>query len=826
MHDEERRFVPNRASGCRERRTAPIRAAMTARRDDPVCAGSTFLVPTQVIEGTVMEATALAFGRLLFVPVLLIAVARANAAIYAVGSEAGCTHATIQEAVDAAEANGEEDFIRIPHSRVWNDANVVIDTDETLWLEGFWADCNNIDFNQQTVLDGAGGSASSVLRISTGANGIVRMSWLTLRSGDPSPIDGQGGGIHFSGRGRMELSNDVAVINNSATSGGGIYANGDADGAQLVIGARVIVSGNTAHRDGGGIFVNGMTLTMNEPDSFIAFNEALGELGSKGYGGGLVIRSTGDREAYGYVGSSGVGALGVIYGNEAKWGGGVAVSVGSDTYDVAELRLVSADPALPPAIRGNFASEGGGAIFAWPNANFSGFSTSNAIVTIAGAEISDNAAPRGAVAYGDNSSVTGGATVGSAVNIGSEQLGADLPCGPVWHARIFGNEAVNANGDATDGALFHITDDSSMEFHCALIEGNAAGRLVDSDDFLEVGDSLIESNVLQLEIIRTEHLDLHDSTVAGNAVGAANLIEADRSNTAIRRSILWQPGHVTLAGNGGAPDVFRVIASEIESLGDGSGIVLVAEPRFIDPARGDYRLRAASRAIDFAPPVDGDDFDALGLPRDQRLAAVPRPDASESRDIGAFERQSLLPLALNGDFAGDTNLWFVPVGHTGNYGTANAPGSPDGTGSAQITGTNGDGHLYGYAQCIHLPGPGVYALNASALTSADPQIGNPTALLWDLRADGGEGCIDGSIMTSGAHEFGTPVAGGDWVRPANPSYIDVPESIWNPNTSLTLVMAVYANASNSDYNGYFDRITLEWNADASDVIFQDGFEHP
>jgi len=388
------------------------------------------------------------------VALLTAAAPPAHAAIYAVGTEPGCTHATIQEAVDAAEANSEEDFIRIPHSRVWSDAAVVIDTDEALWLEGFWADCNNIDFNQQTVLDGAGGSASSVLRISTGTNGIVRMSWLTLRGGDPSPIDGQGGGIHFSGRGRLELSNDMAVINNSATSGGGIYANGDTDGAQLVIGARVLVSGNTAYRDGGGVFVNGMTLTMNEPDSLIAFNEALGELGSKGYGGGLVIRSTGDREAHGYVGSSGVGALGVIYGNEAKWGGGVAVSVGSDTYEIAELRLGSADPAWPAAIRGNFASEGGGAIFAWPNANFSGFSSANAIVTIAGAEISDNAAPRGAVAYGDNSSVTGGASVGSAVNIGSEQLGPDLPCGPVWYARIFGNEVVNANGDATDGALF------------------------------------------------------------------------------------------------------------------------------------------------------------------------------------------------------------------------------------------------------------------------------------------------------------------------------------------------------------------------------------
>ena len=40
-------------------------------------------------------------------------------------------------------------------------------------------------------------------------------------------IDGQGGGIHFSGRGRLELSDDMAVINNEASSGGGIYADGD-----------------------------------------------------------------------------------------------------------------------------------------------------------------------------------------------------------------------------------------------------------------------------------------------------------------------------------------------------------------------------------------------------------------------------------------------------------------------------------------------------------------------------------------------------------------------------------------------------------------------
>lgn len=758
--------------------------------------------------------------------VLLLAAANADAAIYAVGTEPGCTHATIQEAVDAAEANPEEDFIRVPHSRVWSDAAVVIDTDQILWLEGFWSDCNTIDFSQQTVLDGAGGPASSVLRISTGTNGIVRMSWLTLRGGDPSPIDGQGGGIHFSGRGRLELSNDMAVINNSASAGGGIYANGDAEGAQLVIGARVLVSANTASRDGGGVFVNGMTLTMNEPDSLIAFNEALGELGATGYGGGLVIRSTGGRDAHGYVGSSGVAALGVIYGNDAKWGGGVAVSTGSDSDDGtgAYLFLGSPDPAPPVAIRGNFASEGGGAIFAWPNANFNSFSTPNARVSVARAEISDNAAPRGAVAYADYSDVTGGSPVGSAVTFGSELLAPSLPCGSTWYARIFGNEAENANGEATDGALFHVTDHSYADFNCVLIEGNVAARVVDSDEFLALRDSLVTGNTVQQELFRTEHLDMYDSTVAGNTVGAANLIDAGRSDTLIHRSILWQPGHVTLAGSGGTPDVFRVIASEVESLGDDADIAIVAEPRFVDPERGDYRLRAASPAIDFAPPVDGDDFDALGLARDQRLIAVPRPDPSQARDIGAFERQALLPLVLNGDFAGDTNLWLLPAGHTGNYGASNAPGSPDGTGSAQVTTPEGAGRILGYLQCIHLPGPGVYALNASVLTSGEPGISNPTSLLWELRPDGGEGCIDGTITLGGEHTLGTDATGGDWVRPANPAYIPVPESLWNPNTSLTVIMAEYPNASNDDYNAYFDAITLEWSADVSDVIFQDDFD--
>ena len=64
-------------------------------------------------------------------------------------------------------------------------------------------------------------------------------------------------------------------------------------------------------------------------------------------------------------------------------------------------------------------------------------------------------------------------------------------------------------------------------------------------------------------------------------------------------------------------------------------------PRFIDPAGGDYRLQAASIAVDFAEPVTGDDRDLDGLARDQDLPF--KPNRQGPRDLGAYERGAPLP---------------------------------------------------------------------------------------------------------------------------------------------------------------------------------------
>ncbi|RYD14575.1 MAG: hypothetical protein EOP90_13115 [Lysobacteraceae bacterium] len=765
--------------------------------------------------------------------ILMIFCTPARAAIFAVGSEPGCTHATIQAAIDAAEANPGEDFIRIPHSRIWGDLALLIDTGQSLYLEGFWSDCNTIDGTQYTTLDGAGGAAAPVLRIA-GAGHFVSLDGLTIRNGDVDGVSGKGGGIYYRGNGTLYLGR-TSIINNTAGLGGGLYAEGTGVDALVVVLGNVGITGNIARDSGGGVFAEAVRFYMTEsPGSVIAFNEATGYdvLGTThgGYGGGLVVNNTTSLHGYATIGSAGVGNTGAIYANTARYGGGVAVLGESGNVDTfSTLHLNATVAGMPAKIAQNFASVGGGGVYA-------GRPYTKAILS--NAEIEGNAAPEGAAVYLDgdgdlrfNYDYAQPTPPGGAV-----PCPLDAPCG-----RIVGNYDQDLAGQPTGGAVMHVGNDAwRFDIGCSsanasngprgvVIEGNRGGRLIDlaSVTWVCLAHMQITGNSLSAGVLRaqgTDFFSLRDTTIADNAIGGA-VFELDDSAPLLQRLLVWQAGAVSLAGDG-TPQVEWVLASEAESLGGGPEAIAIPSPRFVDPERGDYRLRAASPAIDFAPPVVGDDRDAFGLPRDQRIGAVPRPDPSTSRDIGAHERQGLQPLVQNGDFAGDTNLWLLPTGHAGNFQVDNAPGSTEGSGSAQIAQTGSADRVLGYIQCIHLPGPGTYALNGSARTEGDPLLGNPTALIWELRLDGGEGCIDGAITQGGVHAFATQTMLDQWTRPANPALVTVSDAEWNHDTSLTVIMAVYPNASGNGFNGLFDAIALEWSADAGDVIFADGFDEP
>src|SRR5690606_28199584 len=110
-------------------------------------------------------------------------------------------------------------------------------------------------------------------------------------------------------------------------------------------------------------------MTMNAPDSWIAFNQATGLYNAGtgqwqgGYGGGIQIVGS-SRDGHVYIGSPGVGGAGPVYANEARYGGGVSVMSVSENAG-ARLIVYSTDAQRQTAIRDNFASVAGGGLYLW-----------------------------------------------------------------------------------------------------------------------------------------------------------------------------------------------------------------------------------------------------------------------------------------------------------------------------------------------------------------------------------------------------------------------------------------------------------------------------
>lgn len=112
-------------------------------------------------------------------------------------------------------------------------------------------------------------------------------------------------------------------------------------------------------------------------------------------------------------------------------------------------------------------------------------------------------------------------------------------------------------------------------------------------------------------------------------------------------SIVWEPGHFVLAYSGGDSDlnVHYVVAHEVGSLlSHGVTGMWTDDPGFVDAAHGDYHLAPTSFALDKAPAVPDNAYqadwccsDLDNWPRDVNLPSV--PNLGGPRDLGAYERQ-------------------------------------------------------------------------------------------------------------------------------------------------------------------------------------------
>jgi hypothetical protein len=725
---------------------------------------------------------------------------RVPAAIFTVGAAGGgCTHTTIQAAVNAAAANSEADTVRITRTQSYLAQQVVVNTTQDLNIVGGFATCaSTVSDGTRTIVSGAGGDTLPVFDLRAPTDASIKFRLLRITGGDQDG-DGTGGGINYVGVGLVELI-ETLIDNNVAAYGGGIYFNGTSEHAELRISNDVLVSSNEATVSGGGVYLYGGSMTMTAPRSSLAFNRATQ------FGGGLqVLASAAGTEAR--IGSGGVPGLATIEGNEAAQGGGISVSAPDVGDTEARLDLQTVDPTAPTRIVRNVASAYGGAIHLQNHLEDLEFGFVSA--ALVNTELDGNRAPdAAAVLLG-----TGGAD-------DEIPLGASLT---MSGGRMTGHAASTVVGAATDGALIVARAGANVLLQRVRIDGNESGPLMHASNANRVGveDSLIHANIIRgplFEILeQSDGFHVVGSTIVDNAMtdgGRPNapVIFADEG-VILRRMLIWQPGRVTL--DSGTADTDDVLASEIDGLSPG-GTYATDAPRFLDPDAGDYRLQAASPAVDFSALVDGSDLNGVARNIDVDRVA----DLDGRGDLGAFERQTLGNLVLNPGFATDLRLWSLVSGASATRELSGENSAGAVTLSRQ--GAPG-GEFTGFVQCVRVPGPGAWRLSGFAFGGGgDPFTRDIPSIRWRLIFDTGDESCGGALGAEGNIGFANAAA-----YTQGETVIDVPDAQWTPYTAIEVQLRVREGSLNinATTTGHFDGIVLEaTDAIASGLPFADGFE--
>jgi len=758
----------------------------------------------------------------------------ASAAIYRVGLGTGCTHMDVQAAVIAAENNPGSDEIQIARNQAYNAQQISINTQQDLLITGGFATCQASADGSSTTLDGSGGLQAPVLTIRTNS-GIIRLRKLSLIDGDTAGA-GRGGGIYFEGNGILDIA-DLGISNNSAGFGGGIAVVGTGEQTELVVGDNVTISSNTARFNGGGLHLQDVEASIYGINTTILVNRATGTGSpiSGGFGGGVVVRAC-QRDSIAYVGSPGVGGLGVIHGNTARYGGGVTVDAARDcsrsSPALANLRLFSANAANITKISDNSASIGGGAIYAIPDAD-SGQGGA-AEIFVYNAAIQDNEAPQGSAMYLDSDS-----EASATAYFNSRFEGFPLaPPPPAASACVSGTACGRISGNLGLGSTFYGRNDNTIVFDKIALSGNSGSELFNLS-FLHLHNSMITQNTTTARLAQTRRIWLDGTTITSNTIGAAAVL-AINAPSAIKDSIIWQPGKLVIHSSGsGQIDFSNGIVNESASLLGIAGSVsnaLLKDPRFVDPANRDFSLTAASPAIDSAVGPTTQPRDLYSQHRSVTL--TPPIPHRPPRDMGALERQSRSPLVLNSDFDTDLRLW--PANNNSTQatwdGTQNGSG-PAGSGSLRfnniagpVRSTNAPNGavVRPRSQCVRVPWPGSYRISAwgrsQGVNAATRDI---VRLNWAFRRSNAtttpETCPTASVGDRSGQIFVTSNA--TWTQAPTPAVLRIEPTEWGFSSTIVLTPEAEERdngPSQSSINAWIDGITIDFIPD--DILFRDGFE--
>ncbi|MBN8481719.1 MAG: hypothetical protein J0L88_09030 [Xanthomonadales bacterium] len=568
--------------------------------------------------------------------VILLATHAAQAAIYRVGSDAACTHATIQAAIDSAAASGGADEIRI-RTGIYPDTALQISGEpQALHLIGGFPSCADAAPEPNAVSTLQGSSGHAVVTIQ--ASPAVTLERLVLADADNGY---DGGGIYFSATAGQLTLVDAVAASNHANSGGGIFM-ANSDGAadpgalRLVLRGRSGLYGNVAANGGGGVYCIRATIRV-EDRTEISNNSAL-----VGDGGGIAAH-----DCRVEVGSRG-NANPALWLNQAPDGHGGALYLHGQAASAAIYPVGASAPTrlhLNRARRGGAIAAGGGARVdvhqGWIGQNRA-TAEGGAIWLAEG----DAAGVDTRFAMHDSLEGAPSGAVACAPDEDCNRMQANLVLDGIGNP---GSGAALAIVAATPGAA---SGSAHARFEGTRIDDSTGYSLVTqagSDSHIVFDGALIVDNDLSgqlaVGVSPSNSLGIVASTVAANALGSGSTVlfgpiacsvDTEARGTRVERSIVWQPGHALLTTFGGTPqpDCYRHLVGNDFSGLPASPERVAADPQFLSTTLRDYRLDAYSPALDFAPAHPAD-ATRDGGPRVFDIAGY--GNRFGPQDLGAYE---------------------------------------------------------------------------------------------------------------------------------------------------------------------------------------------
>lgn len=566
--------------------------------------------------------------RLLLLCAFLLAFAGSESthgATFRVGTDAACTHVTIQSAIDAAFLTPESDIVRIAGGPYTVPTLTIIGLTPAqgeLSLEGGYATCASAQPTpgQRTKLEAAPG-ASRILHILGSHNVLLRR--LEIGGGSGRGVDFRNGAIPAelvldsvtvigNGDGGIQLSNtnfpvtaqdqvkltllgESFIYYNSGGQGGGINCR---NATVLAYGGSE-VSANYASDHGGGIYADGCHVRFQG-------SRLVGNV-SATRGGGLYL--TGSNAGANFNAEE-TGVASAVVNNRAQRGGGIAVAAD------ARAGLVDA------VVSDNVALVEGGAFWLAPGAAIG----SGTRLLMRGASVGDVSCLRAEECntVANNQAWDSQLAPGARAKPGSLIAFGASPEGKA-HA-LFVSTRIERNRGTT---LSQQANRSELTFNGALI--------VDNHVEAQMFDALVTDGGLRVtaSTITGNHFPLPGVLVFLAPTTCASGVSGLR----VERSIVWQPTEQAFPGTLGPldPACYRyLIARNFPGL-PASPERISDDPQFRDPATGDYRLAPASPGVDFAPPVTA----PVDWTRDGTARSTDRPAITDRfgiQDLGAYEQ--------------------------------------------------------------------------------------------------------------------------------------------------------------------------------------------